>query len=246
MWRTNIIPYQNCFHSLSSFYSSTRCVDHFASCLFLADTWSVSFLVCWFVCDSHLLKRSFVGRSPPGWWAVNCWFGQILHLQALALSLPWPFIQSPSFFSCPVVSKTFFLPTNLSWCKPTKPSFFCYFSHFMGFPPEMPRCEDPMGSKEQPGRGGVVRPTVWHGCEISGTRQGHLGGKSWTDADGALLCVVPGFWPSRGWGLSLLLPFPHRGLHVISASFSYRVTAGCTSIPFGRHTDGVEVPSFQK
>lgn len=45
--------------------------------------------------------------------------------------------------------------------------------------------------------------------------------------------------------VGLSSPYPAEGSPVTS-SFSYRVTAGSTSTPFGRHTDGAEVRSLHK
>lgn len=100
-----------------------------------------------------------------------------------------------------------------------------------------------MGSKKQPGWGGVVRPPAWLGCETSGEAGTQVGGPE--QIDGNQHCMVLCGTSAAGDTLASPLVSP-TGLHVMMCPpLSCRVTAGYTSIRFGRHTNGWRCRAFR-
>lgn len=138
------------------------------------------------------------------------------------------------FFLLPHYFKELFWTTNLMWCKPTKPPFmlFCGVSSW--------------NAKMRRFMVSINQPPAWHGWErqVAHTRINGSPERMLTEP-----CFAWSSISNRAEaGEIALLPPPAqlRGCHKMSPSFSCRVTAGCTSIHFGRHTDGVVVQTFQK
>lgn len=118
MWTPNFLPQRRFFSSLSSFLCK---IEQAIACLFFMFDFSFAFM---FLCFFFLVMQCLQYRFFPGGLDIpRMLSGARIDFEFLFLIL------SPSYFSFPTVSLSFFLSLYYISFLPHSPSiFFCYFS----------------------------------------------------------------------------------------------------------------------